>query len=48
MAMTVRADMLNGFAICHGGFITTLAPDARPQYRADARRLMTREPQACR
>ena len=25
MAMTVRADMLNGFAICHGGFITTLA-----------------------
>jgi acyl-CoA thioesterase len=23
--MTVRQDMLNGFAICHGGFITTLA-----------------------
>ena len=23
--MRVRADMLNGFAICHGGFITTLA-----------------------
>lgn len=26
--MTVRADMLNGFAICHGGFITTLADSA--------------------
>lgn len=25
MTLTVRADMLNGFAICHGGFITTLA-----------------------
>ena len=23
--MTVRKDMLNSFAICHGGFITTLA-----------------------
>lgn len=23
--MTVREDMLNGFEICHGGFITTLA-----------------------
>lgn len=28
IAMTVRADMLNGFAICHGGLITTLADSA--------------------
>ncbi len=28
LAMTVRADMLNGFGICHGGFITTLADSA--------------------
>ena len=28
LQMTVRADMLNGFAICHGGFITTLADSA--------------------
>ncbi len=28
MRMTVRAEMLNGFAICHGGFITTLADSA--------------------
>ncbi len=27
-AMTVRADMLNGHAICHGGFIFTLADSA--------------------
>ncbi len=26
--MTVRADMLNGFAICHGGFVATLADTA--------------------
>jgi acyl-CoA thioesterase len=26
--MSVRADMLNGFAICHGGFIATLADTA--------------------
>ena len=26
--MRVRPDMLNGFAICHGGFITTLADTA--------------------
>lgn len=26
--MTVRADMLNGFRICHGGFITSLADSA--------------------
>lgn len=28
IAMTVREDMLNGFRICHGGFITTLADSA--------------------
>jgi acyl-CoA thioesterase len=28
MAMAVRPDMLNGFKICHGGFITTLADSA--------------------
>ena len=28
IAMTVRPDMLNGFKICHGGFITTLADSA--------------------
>ena len=28
LAMTVRADMLNGHAICHGGFIFTLADSA--------------------
>lgn len=28
MTMTVRADMLNGFGICHGGLITTLADSA--------------------
>jgi acyl-CoA thioesterase len=28
MDMTVRADMLNGFATCHGGYITTLADSA--------------------
>lgn len=28
MAMTVRPDMLNGHAICHGGFIFTLADSA--------------------
>lgn len=26
--MTVREDMLNGFAICHGGLVTTLADTA--------------------
>ena len=26
--MTVRADMLNGHALCHGGFVTTLADSA--------------------
>jgi acyl-CoA thioesterase len=28
LSMTVRADMLNGFKMCHGGFITTLADSA--------------------
>lgn len=28
MTMAVRADMLNGFDICHGGYITTLADSA--------------------
>jgi acyl-CoA thioesterase len=28
VAMAVREDMLNGHAICHGGFITTLADSA--------------------
>lgn len=28
LTMTVREDMLNGFAICHGGFITVLADTA--------------------
>ena len=28
IAMTVREDMLNGFRICHGGFVTTLADSA--------------------
>ena len=28
IAMIVRPDMLNGFKICHGGFITTLADSA--------------------
>ncbi|MEO8629503.1 MAG: hydroxyphenylacetyl-CoA thioesterase PaaI [Betaproteobacteria bacterium] len=28
LSMQVRADMLNGFKICHGGFITTLADSA--------------------
>ena len=28
LTMTVRADMLNGHAICHGGFISALADSA--------------------
>ena len=28
LSMVVRADMLNGFATCHGGFITTLGDTA--------------------
>jgi acyl-CoA thioesterase len=28
LSMTVRGDMLNGFQICHGGFVTLLADSA--------------------
>ena len=28
LSMRVRPDMLNGFKVCHGGFITTLADSA--------------------
>ncbi len=28
LAMTVREDMLNGFQLCHGGFLTALADSA--------------------
>jgi len=28
MCMRVRADMLNGFKVCHGGFVVTLADSA--------------------
>jgi acyl-CoA thioesterase len=28
MSMSVRGEMLNGFKVCHGGFITTLADSA--------------------
>lgn len=28
VSMTVRGDMLNGFAICHGGLVSTLADTA--------------------
>ena len=38
--MTVRADMLNGFDICHGGFITTLA-DSAFAFACNARNEMT-------
>lgn len=40
LEMTVRADMLNGFAICHGGFITTLA-DSAFAFACNARNDMT-------
>lgn len=40
LEMTVRADMLNGFAICHGGFITTLA-DSAFAFSCNARNEMT-------
>ncbi len=38
--MTVRADMLNGFAICHGGLIATLA-DSAFAFACNARNAMT-------
>ena len=39
-AMTVRADMLNGFAICHGGLVTTLA-DTAFAYACNAHDVLT-------
>ena len=38
--MTVRADMLNGFAICHGGLIATLA-DSAFAFACNARNALT-------
>ena len=38
--MTVRADMLNGFAICHGGLIATLA-DSDFAFACNARNALT-------
>lgn len=40
LEMTVRADMLNGFDICHGGFITTLA-DSAFAFACNSRNQMT-------
>jgi acyl-CoA thioesterase len=40
LTMTVRADMLNGHAICHGGFIFTLA-DSAFAYACNSYNLMT-------
>jgi acyl-CoA thioesterase len=40
VTMTVRADMLNGHAICHGGFIFTLA-DSAFAYACNSYNLMT-------
>jgi acyl-CoA thioesterase len=40
VAMTVRADMLNGFAICHGGLIATLA-DSAFAFACNARNALT-------
>ncbi|MFG6449304.1 hydroxyphenylacetyl-CoA thioesterase PaaI [Roseateles sp. BYS180W] len=38
--MRVRADMLNGFGICHGGFITTLA-DSAFAFACNSRNVLT-------
>jgi len=38
--MTVREDMLNGFAICHGGLIATLA-DSAFAFACNARNALT-------
>lgn len=38
--MTVRPDMLNGFAICHGGLIATLA-DSAFAFACNARNALT-------
>ena len=40
LTMAVRADMLNGHAICHGGFIFTLA-DSAFAYACNSYNLMT-------
>lgn len=40
VTMTVRADMLNGHATCHGGFITALA-DSAFAFACNARNEMT-------
>lgn len=40
LRMTVRDEMLNGFAICHGGLITTLA-DSAFAYACNSRNVMT-------
>ena len=40
VSMTVRRDMLNGFAICHGGLIATLA-DTAFAYACNAYNVMT-------
>lgn len=40
LEMRVRDDMLNGFDICHGGFITTLA-DSAFAFACNARNVMT-------
>lgn len=40
VTMTVRADMLNGFAICHGGLIATLA-DSAFAFACNARNALT-------
>ena len=40
LTMRVRDDMLNGFSICHGGFITTLA-DSAFAFACNSRDLLT-------
>ena len=40
VTMTVRVDMLNGFAICHGGLIATLA-DSAFAFACNARNALT-------
>jgi acyl-CoA thioesterase len=40
LTMSVRADMLNGFGICHGGFITLLA-DSAFAYACNSRNELT-------
>ena len=40
LTMTVRDDMLNGFEICHGGLITTLA-DSAFAFACNSRNVLT-------